>query len=171
MYVFCLLSTGVPWWSRWIVRWGYSRNSINDHHSGCSWDWNFLLSSEEKKGEFTFPLAYPAWPPAVYKVKLYLNYASVSLVHDSQNQNTSMHRNDYSSSSYSITHFCNALKQTWAKCGPRAICGPLAVPVRPAEVNCKLGIKRKYLYLLYGSSECSKKFCWLEWAIPTFAGL
>src|SRR4029434_9698935 len=35
------------------------------------------------------------------------------------------------------------LGQTWAKCGPRAICGPLAVPVRPAEVNCKLGIKRK----------------------------
>ena len=40
---------------------------------------------------------------------------------------------------------CNIyrLEQTWAKCGPRAICGPLAVPVRPAEVNCKLGIKRK----------------------------
>ena len=31
----------------------------------------------------------------------------------------------------------HGLGQTWA------ICGPLAVPVRPAEVNCKLGIKRK----------------------------
>ena len=28
-----------------------------------------------------------------------------------------------------------------------------------------------YHILLYGSSECSKKFCWFEWATPTFGGL
>ena len=41
----------------------------------------------------------------------------------------------------------------------------------PAFIWGRLVLGAGLYFLLYGSSECSKKFCLFEWGTPTFAGL